>query len=413
MEPTDLLLSNSASMARVDSRREATAALPVPMPIGRWVVAVVTVALLFREPLRLWSLDAVGIVLPCLAIVGGGLLVMARLRLSLVLLLYFLLVSLYAVIGLMQSQPPIISAIGWFVLIGFPVFWTIIYNLFPSVSVRWFLRLNVLVSTVVAALAIYQYFSNPTLWGMILSLYDGSDPTITKRAISLVSSPQALAIYLALSVSGLLVLPKTALSYGLIALHVFAMLLTGSKAIAAYFAAFLPMYAYVHRVRPVVIGIFAVVLVLFYLMANDNVLVARVFQPVLGQFSASESVRVGIWWNILAGADRPAALLLGHGLGSAERLTYNLFQYGVDSAESYLLKVLYEMGVAGIALFSMVYGLSWIRMSRLDPPLTPIFAGFLTNLAIVHAFSGLFVAFVFSAMLVAPHAGGCRPRSPS
>ena len=114
--------------------------------------------------------------------------------------------------------------------------------------------------------------------------------------------------------------------------------------------------------------------------------------------SLQPDARIDIWLRYL-NLDGPVEFLLGHGVGTADRIVFNTFQFGVDQPESFLLKLYYEIGLIGCALFSAVYFAAIKSAGRHNRKMVPIFYGFLTNLIFVPVFAGLPISFFFSAFL--------------
>lgn len=327
-----------------------------------------------------------------------------RMYLSNVMITYLWFIALSAVISAMRNETEytlVVESIGVGVLVFFPLFWIVIFNASPTLSLEWFLDLNAYLSLLVSVLGIYQFFLDQTLFGIVTTVYS-VESHVTKRAVSIFGTPQTLGIYLALNVAYLITRRKDALTYTILFVDLLVMFLTGTQSVFVFFLIFLIVYVKGQDVRPWRIIVVAVAMLgVLCIGYSKSIQVQRMVGPMgilLG--GRIHPVKVLIWGRYLEGAKGPMEFLLGHGVGTAERILYNRYQYGLDSAESYLLKLYYELGAIGVTWFASVYLVAIRNARRYNNKLVPILCGFLTNLAVVHAFAGTFISFYFSAVLV-------------
>lgn len=287
--------------------------------------------------------------------------------------------------------------VGTFTLGFFLVFWVAVYHASPGFSPRVFLRLNVPFAVVISILALYQFYIDPTLFGIVRTVYAEADSGVTKRAVSVFGTPQVLGIYLALMTGYLLTLPLNLRRASVLALIGAAMLMTGSKSVSVFFLVYFLVAAWkLGPAKTILAG--AILGAAAFFAAAKFALVARVFGPVGMLLQRRGDARVYIWERYLD-IKGIGDLLIGHGVGSAERVAHDRFGFGMDSAESYVLKVFFEVGMIGLVLFVCVYATAIRVALRRDRVVALLLSGFATNLLVVHTFAGLFISFFVCALL--------------
>jgi hypothetical protein len=290
-------------------------------------------------------------------------------------------------------------------------------------------RTNLVVATAVAAIGIYQYFFNPTLWGFASS--EGIEKYIfgaTLRVNSLLPSAMTLGAYLVLSALLALTLPtRGTWTTAAVSLCVVCALLTGNKSTFFSLGAVL-VYGLADRgvrrrgvrgLLPYLAGVGVGYLVLLAFvdvwgpwLEGVNSTVFRVVAPF---FFAGETDQVSYllaYWRLLFllyGGSGASALAFGNGLGLTRQ---NTTFFGGEAlgdfmvAESFLVQLLFEVGIIGLLLF---HGVLWrvFRRARAQPPhhglgFDHVLVALYANMIVVHVFSGVFLGFLwgyFAALL--------------
>lgn len=334
---------------------------------------------------------------------AGAVMAKGRFRASFAVLSYLWFILSMAAVSILRGQGAEMTyqaaGIGTFTLLFFLVFWLLVFNMRPALTIDRLMKINIYLSAVIALLGLYQYFFDYTLFGMVTSVYGVVESNITRRAVSVFGSPQTLGIYLAVVVGYLITIPKTRLQWLILLVDMSVMFLSGNKAVFVFFVAFFATYAKIDRRAWRNLLLVGCGLLLFSLALPDTVLVQRMLDPIRFVLTGQGDARVGIWMNVLDETQSVWQLLLGHGVGTAERLLFNRYQYGADSTESYVLKLYYEVGLVGLGWFLAVYLTAIKQAARMRENVRPIFWGFLTNLLFVPAFSGIFISFFFSAFI--------------
>jgi hypothetical protein len=277
-----------------------------------------------------------------------------------ILLSYFsFLVLVYNFIAIQHyTFTPYLGILQYLII---PIFWFIFYE---NIKINKDSFFNLIVQIIISfALlnsfgAIIQYFISPDLFGTIqnntytASTMDELKQHVTKRAISFISSPQSLGLFLGLSFALVIIsAKKKSLKLGLI---LFAGLLTGSKIFILFIFTFLSLNSLKNNK------------LLFFLSLSLIVPIILIFQnDTLNRFIAifstmgnmSEYMTFLVWYSFVTYETSTIQFLFGHGLGVITASSQLLYEYKIlnGSAESYLIQLYFETGIIGLLLFLYLY----------------------------------------------------------
>lgn len=379
------------------TRGELATRLAAVMAMGIGVLLMWKDALVAVHPVLLWL--PMALAAACWLVAGASLVSGGQLRVAPVFLWYAGYVGVMTfnslLIGRFGAVPEAV-AVGFVTLLFFLLFWTTLYNT-AAFDVYWFLDGMVGLSGIVALLAFYQFYVDHSLFGIVTTVYGQAAPNVTRRAVSIFGTPQVLGIFMAICVAYMLARPKRKSWYLILPLDIVAMVLTGTKSISIFFAVFLVAYARRLRMRDRILG--GALLILLLVVGYQTVpLVHRVLEPIDFLIERRGDARILIWLRYFNASDW-FDVIFGHGVGTAERIAFNRLGYAMDSAESYLLKVYYELGITGVGLFLGTYLTAARALARSHRTLALLLYAFLTNLVVVHVYAGLFMSFFVSAIV--------------
>lgn len=311
-----------------------------------------------------------------------------------------------------------VAVVGALGLYGYCLLWTFWLLARPRSHVentlRWLYRLHVCLGVITTALVFYQTMLSSDIHGIMpvrpYTDLDLIDFGFTRRATAFVGSPQNLGVYMGIAAVCAFAVRSSILRAVLVPLFLAAGMLSGSAAFVLFI--FLAAVAYVwgHRQRRLR---FATGIALTAAMAALIVNAQRV--PNL------ENTRMGALY-IGSSEDRsqhitglidwhPAVLMLGHGLGTANRVTEVLLgeEHLPDvwrASESYLATVIYETGLFGLLGFALLYfgalrAAAGARTLEGRIALAILF-GLAGNLATTPSFTGLTMAAIAWPFILIP-----------
>lgn len=281
----------------------------------------------------------------------------------------FILVILYPIFAEVDSIIP--SFIGFVNLGGFFIFW---FSLFKSsknegifhFSIRLFLALGV----INALGAITQFYISENLFGLINhSIYSDSasylNENITRRAISFITSPQSLSLFLAFILS-ISLLIKLGFFWGLMVrgIILFAGVLTLSKAFVVFLLVFFcSRYFSLRHYIPL---FFVFVAILF--IANFGEYFGRVGQIFYFLLNIEEYSAYRIWIESIEYASKFPDVIFGKGIGVFSRGGQQLGNYTIlhGSTESYFIQVFVELGSIGLFFLVALLSLSLVQLFSIN-----------------------------------------------
>ena len=265
----------------------------------------------------------------------------------------------------------------------------------------------VLVGLTLAVAAILQFFVNGTLWGLLPeSIFTDSDrgANYTKRAVSFISSPQALSITLAV-----LFALSTKSNFKIkifkpiiLSLIFIAGVLTFSKA----FFVFLAIY-WILSLRKSFF--FSSILACFFLLTvslteylgDENGLQRILNIPkLLSNIQNYHSFE--IWYYYFSQNIEDISIIVGKGIGSLSR-AYEIFVSPLFiSSESYIIQIYYETGLLGVTVigYTYLYAIYNLYKTEKTKYLSFILIAFMTNMIASPAFYGFSASFLVSPIWV-------------
>lgn len=304
-----------------------------------------------------------------------------------------LLVMLCISVAFLNSSNDAFVAFG---LYSMPILvWASVYA--SCAPVRYFdiFSSSLLVSGIIGYLALLQYFFSPTLFGLIGSdsnqmLWADGKSFIEYapffRATSTLGSPQVLALFCALTLTltfryKKLLKPKV-FRFSALGLAIGGALSGGKSFFLIIIMFFLLIYFrnFVTRIHTFLVGaaILSIFIILGEMIIDSTPALDRVFSLDSIIEQEQEDSRVGKYLYILNETNP----LYGNGLGSIT----NKSTEGLQAAESYILKIYYEVGIFAVLVFfilcvtSVIKGLNRSRTDSLIVCLT------ILGMIIVHAF---------------------------
>lgn len=274
-----------------------------------------------------------------------------------------------------------------------------------------YVRFHHIMAVGIALLAIYQFFVDPTIFGLVThpdyANAELLDVTITRRATSLFGSPQNLAIYMGVACSLVFFVnySKTIKSIQL-SIFMFGGILSGSRAFVYFIIIFAVVNSFIllksRRKRKglgpiIIIVLFAAFICLFQYLNRETADRIMVLFRTGGSFE--------IWMSFVSYKNW-FAFLFGNGIGVTERLVGVLLGKWMPETESYLIKLYYEMGLLGLSSFLLIYlkaiyNCLYERSPNGKENLAFLIA-FLSNLIATPSFAGLTMSFVAWPFILIP-----------
>ena len=303
-----------------------------------------------------------------------------------------------------------------------PLFWVLFFNnnLLRIRDIFLYLdRLLIFWGVINAIGAILQYYVSPSLFGLLVNRVYVVDTVhdlaqhIARRAISFITSPQSLSIYLGIAL--ILLIERFRNQYrvqniwdrgfyiGLILLLGYAGVLTGSKAFSVAIIVYI-LLSFLKEGK-VIWGIAASlgVLILMFARVDESTYERFLRLPVIlaniGEYSTFH-----IWYKFISFADDIWRMLLGHGLGVLTSASQQLHQYNIfnGSAESFLIHIYFEGGLIGLILWGWMIMRSIInyRKHKEYYKYFYISVAILVNALFTPSLLGFVVSFMFYPYLI-------------
>lgn len=307
-----------------------------------------------------------------------------------------------------------IGIIGFLTTFLYLAFWAFIFSsindagrtkLFIS-----YIKFHMLMAIGVTLLAVYQFFVDPTIFGIIThSVYadaDLLDVQVTRRATSVFGSPQNLAIYMGI-VSALVFFIdyKKLTKFSLLIIFMIGGILSGSRA----FVYFIFLFAFIQVIlnfkerkkkfsEPVII-----LIIFFLLIACFQNLNQETADRIMVLFRTGGSFEI---WTKYIYHNSVFELLFGRGLGVTERLVGVLTGNWMPETESFILKIYYEMGIIGLISLLIIYLKSMYNAITgkcpYDKVIFSFLLSFISNLIATPSFGGLTMSFIVWPIILFP-----------
>jgi hypothetical protein len=335
--------------------------------------------------------------------------------LILLLLFYFIfLIIIFSQISIKNNiLTPFLASIQYLFA---PLFWAIFFNRYKmhrdnifNFLVENFSKIGI----VMAFGAIFQYFVSSNLFGLIQSdVYAPSDgiinPNITLRAISFISSPQSLGLFLAAVFTLRLFYIKTSFINVLYqCLIFFAGILTGSKAFILFISSALFVSIINFKLKIWLYLILGLACLFFFRSYLDIETLERFTQIGARLLFLSEYGTFQIWMSFLNYPSSVFQELFGHGLGVLNTSAQDLYDYKIltGSAESFLVQLYFETGLVGLLMFLLFYIVIVIKcfLNSYIKPLGYVLVGSLVIMIGTPAFFGFVNSFWMWGLLIYAH----------
>ena len=187
-----------------------------------------------------------------------------------------LLIGMLSLILSILNNYILVGVVGFISIYFYMVFWLASFSSINytkrKIFFDYYVHISIAFAAVTAIFAIYQYFFDPTLFGVkpsrIYSDIELLDASITRRATSFLGSPQNLGIYFGLMIGCLtLVNYKKVVKTTLYLLFIVGGVLSGSKAFVVFMILFLFAYNFRSKQLKGIRGFFKIVIGFFLLFA--------------------------------------------------------------------------------------------------------------------------------------------------
>lgn len=270
------------------------------------------------------------------------------------------------------------------------------------------IKLLLFVGFIMAVEALVQYFISPTLFGMTANdIYaqDLSDKLhVNKRAISFISSPQSLSLFLAIVlILGYYNIKNKIIKIITLSLILFTGVLTFSKIFVLVTISFIGVnFLLTISFKNILKILFFVIILIFTFLnfADSN----RAFEIIYILANLESHVTFIIWMDFINYDTSLAQFLFGHGIGLVSRASQMIGDYEIlnGSTESFLLQLYFEIGLIGLLIFLSVYIKAIINFYKINAyrKYSILLISFLPSLLGTPAFYGLTSNFILAFFLV-------------
>lgn len=313
-----------------------------------------------------------------------------------------------------------VAGVGFIGLFAYLLLWLFLLAATgPGDRERFFallIRLHVVLGTCTAAVAIYQSFFDPDLFGTLpirpWTDLDLIDLGYTQRATAFIGSPQNLGLYLGIVVACVLMSSKSlAIKVILLVPVLIAGILSGSAAFVVFLVMLTGGSQHIRgrmgrtALRTIALLVPAIAALAWaqQIEGLENMAAGALY---LGNpFEDRLALLLG-----LSASENPYVLFFGHGLGTANRVTEVLLGEGFtptqwQPSESYLGTVGFEMGLMGLVAFLAVMVVALKRAASNGDKRGRIALGLnlglFANFLVTPSFTGLTMAAIVWPFLLA------------
>ncbi len=250
------------------------------------------------------------------------------------------------------------------------IFWIfILYYRRNNYNVKFFLAFFVFLGSVNAVGAIIQFYASIDIFGFITNgIYANENvaPNVTKRAISFISSPQSLSLFLGFVLSLLFDRKYNhILGWSLRFIIAYAGLLTVSKAFFVYIFIFI-IFNYLSIKKIHIIIVFIFVCLFFMFLFKERV--ERIFLIFEFLYNPEKYPAYNIWKDSIIYGLKFPEIFFGQGLGIFSRGSQIIFNHSLlhGSTESYFIQVFVETGILGLFFLLGILVVSIFRLWRFE-----------------------------------------------
>ena len=296
----------------------------------------------------------------------------------------------------------------------FPIFfWYSFLILKPEKSTEYFeyfIKIFSNLGFLIAIFAYVQYFISPNIFGLISNdvyapLSGEINPNVTKRAISFISSPQSLGLFLASVIcTHFHFMKRNALNYLKIIIIFGAGILTGSKAFIIFLIVFFMMNFFRYFFRLLLSLLALSIAGYLFLPYVDIDTIERFSFIVTRLIFISEYNTYQIWLSFLYYPTDIFQLFFGHGVGVMGTASQTIYDYKIlnGSTESFLIQLYFEAGI--FLLLGFLAFFSWCvfkcyKKNELKPLGSILIASFFVIIS-TPAFYGFLNSFWLWAILL-------------
>jgi hypothetical protein len=282
---------------------------------------------------------------------------------------YVLILTIAA--GLLSVNDKIIPVIGSLNILLFLLVYFILFNKIKSKRDYIFeslVKYMLILGVIIALGAVVQHFFSPSLWGLIehhIYTHEIVNININKRAVSFISSPQSLGLFLSImTILTLINKVKFSLQWiFLLSLFIFAGYLTETKIYVMTVSLYM---ALVLTYKYKVLGIVVVIILLGASILIDFPNTQRAFQYLTIITSLEDYATFIIWKNFVLFDSTLLQILFGHGVGALSRGSQSIGGYSIlnGSTESFIIQLYFELGVIGLVLYLTLYIRSVLNFSK-------------------------------------------------
>jgi len=387
------------------------------LKINVFFLFLISFLILYKSILIHYGLDKIVYVLIAafIGILSMVFIVRLKIKKSILWLLPFIILGLVSLLISMLNGSFFMGTVGFLGMYLFFFFWILSFSSVGEPDrytlFNIYIRIQIVLAIVMTVFAIYQFFYNPTLFGIkpheLYSNVDILDVIVTRRATSFIGSTQNLGIYLGV-MCGFLMLTDFRWIAKMLLLSLFFIggILSGTRAFFLFIVIFFFAYYFRHLenfgslLSMLIIGLFFYSLIIIFQRMNVEV-AHRVYvladKGVVSHFD---------FWLPFITHDNLYHYIFGQGIGTAERLSEVLTDNYVPNTESYLLKLYHEIGISGLCAFLLAYGVSMYnafkKKSRFGKAIFAILLGLITNLVATPSFAGLTMSFVIWPIILFP-----------
>lgn len=383
--------------------------------VNVFLIAVLSVGMIFKNVLVKYSADYLIYLLTAIAIVYNISLFLVRPRSinKIVWYVLFLSCGILSLIYALLNGFAHISLPGFLTTYLYFIFWLIVYSNTSGenkeILFKKYIKIHICLATITSMLAIYQYFFDITIFNLCVYPYytdKYADLLITKRATALIGSPQNLGIYLGLMCASLYLIKIGLYKMFFLLLFLFGGLLSGSGTFLGVTILFLTVYSFKKsssigfRLFRILVIILAISLIGIQYSKERSVIYDTALD--LGtdfiHGHRADTYRLDTVFN----NDSSLEMIFGKGPGLSDQGVDRLLDYSGEilfHSESYLLKLFYEYGIFVFGIFIMLYLRSlygaYGSSRQQGYVLFAILLSMLPNLILTPSFAGFTMSFVY------------------
>ncbi len=293
------------------------------------------------------------------------------------------------------------------------IFWFLVYSNGTDKNIekisKSYLEVFVWLVVVNSILGVYQYFVDPSIFGLVTNRIYGNAEVlnlahVTRRSTGLLGSPQNYSLFMGVGIFSLGYIDlKKSKRIILFIIILLGGLVSGSRT----FGLFLILYILFLISRKRYLNIKRLIIVLLSAFLGLCILFFINFDFLLSNGTIIRVMAYNSWAALEIFKDNIESMSLfdfifGKGFGLQRWIASGEIVYDYSEVESYTVNILNQMGLVGVLLFLFIYMKNLLSSIKLNNGYQFMLIGILINIFVTPSFNGFAMSFILWPFIIYP-----------